>query len=42
MCIAVEDLMFLRMQDFNFAQILITFAQILPKFAPQNIPRGCS
>jgi len=30
--ITVRDLMFLRMQDFDFAQILITFAQISPKF----------
>jgi len=31
--IAVLDQMFLGMQDFDFDQILITFAQILPTFA---------
>jgi len=29
--IPVGDRMFLGMQDFDFAQMLITFAQILPK-----------
>jgi len=32
--IAVGDVMFLGMQDFNFAQSLITFAQSSPKLRP--------
>jgi len=34
MVIAVGDLMFLGMQDFNFTQVLLTFAQIYAFSAP--------
>jgi len=39
--VLVGNLMFLGMQDFDFAQILITFAQISPEFV-QILPKWLS
>jgi len=39
--IAVGDLMFLGMQDFDFTQIFITFPKFRPILPPQKIPMGC-